>query len=403
MDNDTTIPFDDDEPQAPLNDSRQSNPNLSLSNEDDSLEANPNVGGLEEEEEEEVASTKKRKAEKPKKARKRRKIVIDDDKTELSNQHIHDMLADTSDIVRQDDFHPATWVPGMENQVPTEKTDRELLYTYLSYEKLFTRPSLGDDGLLAPELLALWARNAAPVLGKPFPYKMRDAAAPQEEEEESDQEVARQEESIEGEQMEVEPPANDFSPQPPQDDDEFPPQDDDEQPVPFDDDDAMAPAMDDSGYANEMEDAVAKSKIIPDCCYFSVSNLCFPDPDSPASLESTLTLGLVNDFETMDDEDEPRQQAGDELVSSSAKWHRHTTKVYTMLKDGISSPEDPNKPNQLSYLKISKGVSRRTAAGVFFELLQLKTWDFIELEQDESYGDIQIAAGVRFNEPPPSG
>jgi hypothetical protein len=32
--------------------------------------------------------------------------------------------------------------------------------------------------------------------------------------------------------MEVEPPANDFSPQPPQDDDEFPPQDDEEQLVP---------------------------------------------------------------------------------------------------------------------------------------------------------------------------
>jgi chromatin segregation and condensation protein Rec8/ScpA/Scc1 (kleisin family) len=40
--------------------------------------------------------------------------------------------------------------------------------------------------------------------------------------------------------------------------------------------------------------------------------------------------------------------------------------------------------------------------GVFFELLQLKTWDFLELEQDESYGDILVAPGSRFDEEVPS-
>ena len=37
------------------------------------------------------------------------------------------------------------------------------------------------------------------------------------------------------------------------------------------------------------------------------------------------------------------------------------------------------KPSELSYKKLSAGCSRRTASGVFFELLQLKTWDFIAL------------------------
>ena len=31
-----------------------------------------------------------------------------------------------------------------------------------------------------------------------------------------------------------------------------------------------------------------------------------------------------------------------------------------------------------------------------------KTWDFVELDQDESYGDITIAPGLKFNEDPPS-
>lgn len=31
-----------------------------------------------------------------------------------------------------------------------------------------------------------------------------------------------------------------------------------------------------------------------------------------------------------------------------------------------------------------------------------QTWDFVELDQDESYGDITIAPGLKFNEDPPS-
>jgi len=33
---------------------------------------------------------------------------------------------------------------------------------------------------------------------------------------------------------------------------------------------------------------------------------------------------------------------------------------------------------------------------------QLKTWDFLELAQDEEYGPITISAGPRFHEAPPN-
>jgi len=64
--------------------------------------------------------------------------------------------------------------------------------------------------------------------------------------------------------------------------------------------------------------------------------------------------------------------------------------------------ESEDKPNQLSYNDLSTGCSRRTAAGVFFEMLQLKTWDFVELEQEESYGDITLTPGIKFHEAPPN-
>jgi len=69
-----------------------------------------------------------------------------------------------------------------------------------------------------------------------------------------------------------------------------------------------------------------------------------------------------------------------------------------MLKRNMNKK---NGINMLSFDQLSTGCSRRTAAGVFFELLQLKTWDFIDLEQDQSYGDVSITMGARYVEDPP--
>jgi cohesin complex subunit SCC1 len=52
----------------------------------------------------------------------------------------------------------------------------------------------------------------------------------------------------------------------------------------------------------------------------------------------------------------------------------------------------------VSFQTLSKSATRRTAAGLFFEMLQLKTLNYIELDQDQSFGDIQITQGARFDE-----
>ena len=120
-----------------------------------------------------------------------------------------------------------------------------------------------------------------------------------------------------------------------------------------------------------------------------------------------MSLGLVNDLLEDDiigdDDEDPRQAAGDELVSSTSKWHKHTVKVFSLLKRNMSDHgDDESKPDHISFNALSKGSSRRTAAGVYFELLQLKTWDYINVEQSEPYGDIIISPGVKFAEDPPT-
>ena len=108
---------------------------------------------------------------------------------------------------------------------------------------------------------------------------------------------------------------------------------------------------------------------------------------------SSLSLGLVNDFvnefdEDDEEENDPRQAQGDALVSSSSKWHKHTVKVFDMLRRNMPDEE----PRQMSFNAICdpNAVTRRTACGVFFELLQLKTWDYVELDQDEFFGDMKV-------------
>jgi hypothetical protein len=190
--------------------------------------------------------------------RKRRKIVIDDGRTELSNDHIRAMLADTSDICRGSDddemLYPAARIgrptSGMWGAAENERIlrNRRLLWSSLNPpERLFCRPSLSDDGYLSAELLELWARNCGPILSQPFLY---DLVADEENEEvgnkvEEEQEIeeTRHERDVSNHQDESED-----NPFPQSDDAGFDPSFDNDRNngIPFDDEDERFPTEDDA-------------------------------------------------------------------------------------------------------------------------------------------------------------
>ena len=410
----------------------------------------------------------------PRTRRKRRKIVIDNEATELSSERIKDMLANTSDIVRQDIRHPADWVEPPSSQDSDEiaplggfmklrRKSRGIILENLPYDQLLARPNLGDDGCLAPELVELWQRNAARVLGKShLPFRMRGKAGEQQRraraakimeeaaEEEARRKKIEQEGEKEADEVEVgrfaEGGADASGSGSGADQSEFPLPDDEEGFPPMDDEEDMHPptGLDDEIIGDRGMDETggfAEDMALMQGEYFFILVLCrllddawrfrsrpiFPsltraprlslslNAADDRSVASDFSLGAVNDMDSAnDDNEDERQAAGGEETSSQAKWHKHTVKVLTMLKRNMANPDEimdaegdnegpKKKPTQLSYDKLSNGCSRRTAAGVFFELLQLKTWDFIELEQDESYGDIVVTAGSRFKECPPPG
>mmetsp|Transcript_7240 Transcript_7240/g.10369 ORF Transcript_7240/g.10369 Transcript_7240/m.10369 type:complete len:857 (+) Transcript_7240:255-2825(+) len=362
------------------------------------------------EEQEVTTKPKKRRLVGPRRMRKRRRIIIDNDKTQLSGDHIRNMLQDTSDIVIQNISHPADCVPksNEEEQDPFSQPFQQKLMeheyariiTSLPYEKLLLRPNLADDGGLAPDLLELWIFNCSRAAGKKYPYAMQNEVNESNKistetanyQEDEDVELTRRQQNDSSLNME----SSRLSMTLPGDEEEVV-------------DGNAIPSPVEEGEEDE-EIPVTFEEDIPFPEEEEVIHM--PSPTrSEDSEKSEFSLGAVNDLEQdirEDDQTFQRQEQGDELISSNSKWHKHTVKVLEMLKRSMVVKSDEElgenmqKIHQLSYDKLSYGTSRRTACSVFFELLQLKTWDFIELHQEESYADIKISPGNRYQEDPPS-
>ena len=223
------------------------------------------------------------------------------------------------------------------------KSNAELLDEHLTTLQKLARPSLADKGDLAPELIELWESHNAVLFGKPFPYKLEEE--PEEPEQARD---ANQDETVEEQEESL------------MEDDGGIPFDEDQQPPPMGDDefpqDDNVPLMDEGEFADDRSES------------------------------SVFSLGATNaDYGDEDD------------LTTSTKWHKNTVKVLGILKARLENADSVNLQSDLFH----KNVTRRTAAGTFFELLQLKTLDFIELNQDEAYGAILVSQGPKFGESPP--
>lgn len=117
---------------------------------------------------------------------------------------------------------------------------------------------------------------------------------------------------------------------------------------------------------------------------------------SPSKLEGEEEL-LEEDEEEGEGSEEAasspgRGQRGEEEEEVAFTWHPNTVKILTFLRRQIKG----KRP--VSLKKLAAEASRTNVAKFFWELLQLKTWDFITLEQPEAYGDIVIGPGKRFRD-----
>ncbi|KAI2510988.1 N terminus of Rad21 / Rec8 like protein [Fragilaria crotonensis] len=300
------VPFDDDSREGYQ--ARQSELMLDLVSPKTDSKVDDSIGGLAVSPDDKDKK-KKRTQDGPKRMRKRRKVVIDNDNTQLSGEHIKSMLDDTADIVMHSRIHPADYVLGEDTQFKARDLRR-----HLPFDRLMVRPQLADDAALVPSVLALWMANTAKARGVQSAISLRGKAG---EENATKQSV---EQDSPAENVEIGRHARDsgsFEPRTSMDDEEFPLEQDDPVAMPEEDEDIHVAFDDEADHpprAGSLED----------------------EAKSPRG--SAFELGLVNDFEEDLDSD-PRQAAGTDAVSSDSKWHKHTVKVLSMLKNQIVNME----------------------------------------------------------------
>lgn len=340
---DPEFPLDDDmmpmdDDNVPLDDGSDTNQNNNKIRLSNDDAAAPGISFGDDSMQQDTPASKTNKRTKKQKSKTTKRRKIRDEYTVVSSDEIRANLADASDLVLPYEPPQAVY-----------QTNEQLLDQHLPTLEKMARPSLADKGDLAPELITLWESHNGVLFGKAWPYAL-------DEEEEEEPEAAR------GAAAEQEPKDE----QQPLEDDEAIPFDEDDQVPPMDDDfpleDDQVPALDDSPQGGD-------------------------DPNL-SDTNSVFSLGATNGL----DENEV-----DDNMTSTSKWHKNTVKVLNIVKNSLDRQDAVTLQGDLFHHK----VSRRTAAGAFFEILQLKTLNFIELHQDESYGEIVISEGPRFNEPPP--
>eukprot|EP00742_Colponemidia_sp_Colp-10_P004357 GILJ01004649.1.p1 GENE.GILJ01004649.1~~GILJ01004649.1.p1 ORF type:complete len:570 (-),score=150.44 GILJ01004649.1:162-1871(-) len=97
------------------------------------------------------------------------------------------------------------------------------------------------------------------------------------------------------------------------------------------------------------------------------------------------------------EEEEATAETSSSNVVSNVPWSQRSAKMLQLLQSELKG-----KTKTLSLNSLTAGKDRKTAAGSFFELLVLKTRDFIDVEQREPFGDIKIKKTAKFFQEPPT-
>lgn len=91
---------------------------------------------------------------------------------------------------------------------------------------------------------------------------------------------------------------------------------------------------------------------------------------------------------------------------AACKWHPNTVRMCTLLRARMRKQGGGAAgPPSLSFAAdVARGARRTKAANMFWEVLQLKTWGFIEVAQagPGAFPEIQISPGERFDDPIPT-
>ncbi|MES1913007.1 MAG: hypothetical protein MHM6MM_005243 [Cercozoa sp. M6MM] len=115
---------------------------------------------------------------------------------------------------------------------------------------------------------------------------------------------------------------------------------------------------------------------------------------------TAMTLADMTRFELTDAALAEEQQNDEALFREStlAETKRSRRAGWSQRTEGMFQFMRRQEGQQMHYFDLVKGQSRRTAVGVFYELLVLQNNGFVALAQQEPYSDIEVAKTERFHD-----
>jgi len=107
-------------------------------------------------------------------------------------------------------------------------------------------------------------------------------------------------------------------------------------------------------------------------------------------------MDLDDDRSPADDDEDEGVERGAEPEASDKDWHERTLRMMQFCQQNLQESDS------FTYQDLAARSRRRIVASLFFEILQLKTWDRIHLHQDEPYSSIAVSRGPKFDDPIPN-
>lgn len=111
----------------------------------------------------------------------------------------------------------------------------------------------------------------------------------------------------------------------------------------------------------------------------------------PKATPSSTKLGALATTDKAGKTGETSEEHKSGEQGSITTWNERTAEVFGILKKEFSDKEI------VTFSELSAGISRRVAAGSFMEVLQLKTWGYIDVQQDEPFADITIMPTIKMD------
>jgi len=266
-------------------------------------------------------------------SRRKRKLVVDDKSVEIPSAEIkRNLQPDGCDDILKQPYSEAPRQMFVFKRAPYSRKGVKQRLKNLSPEAMFNRPVSGRWG---PHLMKVWQRSKN--------FKATDAMMASSEEVELGRRNASPEKQDQlGLDETLDQLPQDELPELPQDDQlEF------EQPI-----------MDDPSINATLDNTAGDSRL-DDTSMGPVDSILFDEPNDEVQVSAS----------------EYSQQ--DHLT-------RRTAKMMTSLRAGFESTDS------LSFESMTHKKSKRTAAACFFELLVLKTKDYVDIKQRAPYEDITI-------------